>query len=190
MSDIPEKVPVGAPTERVRPLVSVRQFREFTEEPVAEADLDALAQVARWSGSSRNTQPWRFIVIRDVTTIRRIAEVSLPTTRSLVTAMAALAIVMPGDDEGRVSYAYDEGRVAERILVAAMLLGLGAGIAWLIPDARPTVRDLLGIPDDRLIRTILSIGHPTAAARRPKSASGEARRPLAELVSQGRWTQD
>lgn len=189
MSEIMDEVRSGTPPERVRPLLSVRQFREFTDEPVSEADLDALAQVARWSGSSRNTQPWRFIVVRDMATIRQIAEASLPQTRSLRTAMAALAIVMPGDDPGRVSYAYDEGRVAERILVAAMLLGLGAGIAWVVPDARPTVRDLLGIPDDRLIRTILSIGHPTAAARRPKSAPGEARRPLAELVSQERWTQ-
>ena len=42
-----------------------RQYREFTDEPPTEAELHALTEVARWSGSSRNSQPWRFIVIRD-----------------------------------------------------------------------------------------------------------------------------
>lgn len=173
--------------ERVRPLLSVRQFREFTDEPVSPDDLDAIAEVARWSGSSKNTQPWRFILIGDVPTIRRIAEASLPQTRSLRSAMAALAIVLPDDPARHASYAYDEGRVAERILIAAALLGLGAGIAWVVPDVRPMVRDLLGIPDDRLVRTIMSLGHPTEAARRPRMAPGTARLPREELVSRERW---
>ena len=53
------------PLERVRPLLRARQVREFTPEPPTDADLEALTEVARWTGSSRNSQPWRFIVIRD-----------------------------------------------------------------------------------------------------------------------------
>jgi nitroreductase len=48
------------PITRLRPLLRTRQYREFTGEPVSDEDLRALAQVARWSGSSRNSQPWRF----------------------------------------------------------------------------------------------------------------------------------
>ena len=46
------------PLAVVRPLVRTRQVREFTEAPVSEADLFALTEVARWTGSSRNEQAW------------------------------------------------------------------------------------------------------------------------------------
>ena len=44
----------GRPVDTVRPLLRTRQVREFTDEPVEHAQLDALADVARWSGSSSN----------------------------------------------------------------------------------------------------------------------------------------
>lgn len=39
----------------LRALRKTRQVRQFTPEPVAEADLQALLEVARWSGSSIRT---------------------------------------------------------------------------------------------------------------------------------------
>lgn len=175
------------PLDRVRPLIRTRQMREFTPQPLSEAQLDALLEVARWSGSSRNTQPWRFIVVREQATIRRIAGIGMPQTRSLHTATAAIAIVLPNAEGSAVSHAYDDGRVAERVFIAASMLGLGAGIAWIRADVRPGVHQLLGAPEDRLVRTIISLGHPTEAALAPKSAPGQARLPREELVHDERW---
>ena len=168
--------------DKVRPLIRTRQNREFTADPVTEDELNALAQVARWSGSSSNSQPWRFIIVRDVALIRQIAEIAAPQTRALRTAAAALAISMPNEPSHAASRAYDEGRAAERILIAATMLGLGAGITWLLEKYRPEVGGLLGVGDDRFVRTIMAIGHPTDQAQKPRSAPGEARHPLAELV--------
>lgn len=173
--------------DAVRPLLRVRQVREFTDEPVDPPALDALADVARWSGSSQNSQPWRFIVIRDRDTLRAIAEAGLPQTRSLRSAGAAIAIAMEEVKGRGISHAYDEGRAAERILVGASLLGLGAGIAWLVADARPTVGELLGLPEPWFVRTIVALGHPTERARQPKSEPGAARRPRDETVFSERW---
>jgi nitroreductase len=171
----------------VRPLLRVRQVREFTAEPIGAAELDAIADAGRWSGSSRNAQPWRFIVIRDPATLREIHGAGLPQTRSLATAAAAIVIVMPQQPGGGISLAYDEGRAAERMLIAASLLGLGAGIGWLRPEVRPAVAALLDVPDDRFIRTLLAIGHPSDAARQPKSAPGEARLAREDTVFAERW---
>lgn len=169
---------------RVRPLIRTRQIRHFTREPVNEADLRALAEVARWSGSSRNSQPWRFIIVRDVDLIRHIAEVGHPQTRALRTAMAAIAISLP-DEEGRaIGLAYDDGRVGERLLIAASMLWLGAGIAWARSDVRHEIGELLGVQEVRFVRTIVAIGHPSDQGLAPKSAPGLARLPLDELV---RW---
>ena len=161
------------PADAVRPLLRVHQVREFTDAPVDPAALDAIADAARWSGSSSNSQPWRFILIREPETLRQLSEVSLPSTRSLASAA--------------VSNAFDEGRAAERILIAAFVLDLGAGIARVRADDRPAVGELLGVPEGRFIRTMVAIGHPTERAMRPKSTGGAARLPRSETVFSERW---
>lgn len=154
-------------SDLVRPLLRTRQIREFTDEPVSEADLTLLAaDGARWSGSSANTQPWRFIVIREPVTLRAIAQAGMPQT---------------------VSHAHDEGRAAERILVGATMLGLGAGIAWILSAARGRVAELLHLPAEWRVRTVLAIGHPSESARRPRSAPGTARLPRDEVIFNERW---
>ena len=175
------------PAEQLRPLLRTRQIREFSDEPVSEADLATLADVARWSGSSANTQPWRFIVISETETLRAIAQAGMPQTRSLRSAMAGIAIALPEEQGKAVSHAYDEGRAAERILIGAHMLGLGAGIARILSAARETVGELLHLPGEWRVRTIVAIGHPSEAALRPKSAAGKARKPRDEVVFNERW---
>jgi len=156
-----------------------RQIRRFTDEPVAETDLQAILEVCRWTGSSMNTQQWRFIVIRDAGVRRRIAELSR-YARHVGGAPLAIAIEMPGDDAE--TDAYDEARVAERILIAAGAMDLGAGIGWAEAPEWPDIRELLGVQPPAFVRTIVSIGHPTAEARRPRTGPGTGRRPLEEFV--------
>ncbi|MFI5226687.1 MAG: nitroreductase family protein [Candidatus Limnocylindrales bacterium] len=175
------------PGERTRSLRRVRQIREFASRPLTDAELDAIVDAARWSGSSRNVQPWRFIVLREVEPLRRLAEIGTPQTIPLATAVAAIALVVPADPADAVWVAYDEGRATERILIAAGELGLGAGITWIRRDIEPPVAALLGLPEDRIVRTIVAIGHPSEAALRPKSAPGTARLPRTEVVFSERW---
>ena len=156
-----------------------RQVRQFTDEPVVDDDLQAILEVARWSGSSVNRQPWTFIVVRHRRDLERLAELA-PNARHVAGAAIAIAIAMGGDEAEWD--AYDEGRAAERILIAANALGLGAAIGWAIERYRPRVAEFLGLTSPAFVRTIVSLGHPTDAARHPKSAPGMARRPLAELV--------
>jgi nitroreductase len=175
-----------SPRVLVRPLVRVRQMRQFTTEPPTDEELGAIVDAGRWSGSSRNTQPWRFIIVRDRDVLRQIHDAGLPQMRSLATALAAIAIVVPDDDDP-LSHAYDEGRAAERMLIAASFLGLGAAIAWAVPSIRDLVGSLLAVPKGWLVRTLVVVGHPTAEALAPKSAPGKARLPREETVFEGSW---
>jgi nitroreductase len=156
-----------------------RQVRQFTDQPVDAADLGAILEVARWSGSSMNRQPWTFVVIHKRADREHLAELA-PNAKHVAGAAVAIAIAMSGDNSEWD--AYDEGRAAERILVAASALGLGAAIGWAIAADRPKVAAFLGLAAPAFVRTIISLGHPTEAARRPRSAPGTARRPIAELV--------
>lgn len=185
MSDSPES---GA-RELVRPLVRVRQIREYTPEPPTDEELADIADAARWTGSGSNQQPWRFIVIRDPKVLARLHVAGVPQTRTLRTAPAAIAIALP-NSQNPVSPAYDDGRATERILIAANLLGLAAGIAWIRRDVAPVASELLGLPSDWFVRTVVAIGHPTEAALRPKSAPGKGRLPRGEVVFEERWPRD
>jgi nitroreductase len=163
----------------LRALRRTRQVRQFTDEPVTETDLSAILEVARWTGSSINRQPWTFIVVRQRGDLRQLAELA-PSAKHVAGAAVAIAIAMSGDNSEWD--AYDEGRVAERILVAAGALGLAAGIGWAIESRRHAVAQFLGLTSPAFVRTIISLGHPTEAARQPKAEPGAARRPLDDLV--------
>jgi nitroreductase len=95
--------------------------------------------------------------------------------------------VLPSEPGSGISHGYDEGRAAERMLIAASLLGLGAGIAWVRSEARPAVAELLGLPEGRFVRTVIAVGNLAEASRRPKSAPGEARLPREDTVFEERW---
>jgi nitroreductase len=168
----------------LRALRRTRQIRDFRPDPVPQELLDELLQVGRWSGSATNSQPWTFIVIRDAGTRAKLAELA-PNARHVAKAPLVLAIAMSGEHPDWE--AYDEGRVAERILVAATALGLGAGIGWVNEARRAAVAELLGVPEPGYVRTMISVGYPTTEASAPKSAPGRARKPLAELVRHERF---
>ena len=103
-----------------------RQIRQYHPDPVPEDLLNELLQIARWSGSSRNTQPWHFVVINDKEKLRELSELRTPINW-VADAPLGIAIVLDGTG-GDASEAYDEGRVTERIMIGARILGLGAGL--------------------------------------------------------------
>jgi nitroreductase len=56
---------ISNPRQVTREIRNVRQARLYKPDPVPADVLDELLEIARWTGSSRNTQPWEFIVITD-----------------------------------------------------------------------------------------------------------------------------
>ncbi|MEA2594251.1 MAG: hypothetical protein QOF01_720 [Thermomicrobiales bacterium] len=63
------------PTDQlIEYLRTLRQVRRFTDEPVSDQALEDVLQVARWTGSAVNRQPWEFVVVRDRETRRALAE--------------------------------------------------------------------------------------------------------------------
>jgi nitroreductase len=163
----------------LRALRRTKQIRQFTPEAVDDDAVREILEVARWTGSSMNSQPWQFVVLRDRADLDGVAA-RAKYARHVGHAPLAIAIVMPGEDAE--SEAYDEGRAAERILIAAHALGLGAGIGWAQGEELAEVGTLLGIAPPAYARTIISVGHPTEDAARPRTAPGTARRPLSEIV--------
>ena len=147
---------------------SVRSFRP---DPVPDEFLTEILEVARWTGSGSNRQPWTFIVVRERATLGAIATAS-PNVGHIAEAAAAIIIVMDG--EMPEIETFDEGRVAERILIAATALGLASAIGWIVPAGAAPMAALLGVPQGRRARTLVSLGYPTEEA--PTRSPPRARR--------------
>lgn len=177
----PQEIPMSSPIDELR---KVRQARKFTAEPVTDEQLQQLLEVARWTGSSQNTQPWHFIVIRDKEQLRKVSAVRGEAIKWAGDAPLAIALVIKSKSE--ISGAFDEGRVTERLLIAARYLGLGAGTAWFGDSSQQAAaKEILGIPAEFTARSMVVIGHPAEGAY----AAGQGRKPLSELVSYERLGQ-
>lgn len=174
-----------APTQVTRLVRRVRQTRDFRSDPVPEEVLLDILDVARWTGSVSNRQPWTFVVVTDAETRRRMAQAATNTPHIGI-APAVVVVVM--EPKGPETDNFDEGRLAERIMIAAEAHGLASGIGRASGDARQAIADLLGVPEGRVVRTMVSLGYPTEEGAAPKSAPGQARRPLDSFIRRERFS--
>jgi nitroreductase len=163
-------------------LTGQRQTREFTDEAVSDADIQALLETMRWTGSASNKQPWQFAVVRDSAELAALSQAT-QYTGWIAEAPLLLVVLSQGADPN--AHAYDVGRVDERVLLASQALGLGAGIVtfW-SEEAQELVRTTLGLPDDWSAYSAVAVGHPADSAR-PARLGG--RKPLSELVHWDRF---
>jgi nitroreductase len=170
--------------ERASFLRTLRAVRSFRPDPVPQAVVDDILEVARWSGSASNKQPWEIVVVRERDTLRSLSSVE-GYAGHLAGAPLGIVLVMAGDRAERETY--DEGRLAERIMLAAHAHGVGSSIGWIVGSGRDASRELLGIPQGKVVRTTISLGYPDEGARRSSTSRGQARKPLSEIVHEERY---
>lgn len=172
------------PTAITRILRRVRQTRDFRPDAVPDDALLDILNAARWTGSVSNTQPWSFIVVTDPETKRRMAEAA-PNTPHI--GIAPVVIVVAKDPKGIETDHFDEGRLSERIMIAARAHGLDSGIGRARGEAQSEIGRILGVPEELTVRTMVSIGYPTEEGGKPKSERGTARRPLETFIHHERF---
>jgi len=169
------------PQQVIAFLRSLRAIRQFRPDPLPQEVVDAILEVARWSGSASNNQSWELIVIRKKETLQALAKVE-GYAGHMAGAALGIVLVMAGDKDRVDQETYDEGRLSERIMLAAQAYGVGSCIGWLKGSGRTDAKALLGIPEERLVRTVISLGYPDEEARRARPKRTDARKPLSELV--------
>ncbi len=173
-------------------LRSLRAVRRYADRPIADAVLLDVLKVARWTGSAKNTQPWELVAVRDRAALAELATYG-PYAGHLAGAAAAVVLVM--DDAGR---RFDEGRLAQSVMLAAWAHGVGSCIGSLYPDENVRrAKALLGVPEERWLHTAIALGYPAdpealrisrelAAGRAPVEVP-LGRRTADTLVSWGRY---
>jgi len=163
-------------------ITSLRATRWFTDEAVNDEDLRRVLEAARWTGSARNRQPWRFVVVRGAETRRELSLLGLYAAH-LASAPVVVALAVQdevGNEDGR----FDAGRAAQNLMIAADSLGLGSCPASFFPHVNADrAGHLCRVSAPWRVRTAISLGHP-APAPTGRSAIPTGRIPLPDLVTE------
>jgi len=173
----------SARSDRITFLRDLRAVRQLRPDPLPDDVVRNILEVGRWSGSAGNRQPWEFVVVRDRDMLRRLSQIDGANAGHLATASIGIAIVI--HPEVPDLDAYDEGRLAERLLLAAAAQQLGAAVGHFTGPgdtwaASAEAKRLLGIPEQLLLRETISIGYPAERLERTPNPPG--RKALEQLV--------
>lgn len=170
--------------EKLACIFGRRSVRSYTNAQVDDNTLRLLLEAAMAAPSAVAKDPWRFVVVRQPSTLSKIASV-LPNGRFL--AKAAVGIVVVGDIEvahdKQLSYLLQDCSAAiENLLIAASILGLGA--CWLGVHPREDrirrIREILCLPENIVPVAMISMGYP-AEQKEPRTRYAE------KYVHHERW---
>jgi nitroreductase len=163
---------------------SRRNVRSFSDEPLDAEQLDRILEAARRTPSSRNWQPWDFVLVTDGEQLRELANVWVGA-RHIAGSAATIALVAPVLEERRDQELmhYDLGQATMSIMIAAADLGIGTGHSAV--SDQDLARRLLGLPADRLCAYLIALGHPAERPLAPLTRID--RRPFDEVVHRGHW---
>lgn len=175
------------PQQFIKFLRGLRAVRQFHSDPIPQEVINTLLDVARWSGSAKNRQYWELVVIQEKETLQALADCE-GSAKHLAGAALGIVLVMAGNPDLVEHETYDEGRLSERLMLAARAYGVGSSIGWLKGQGRAEAKTLLGIPQERLVRTVISFGYPDEEARRARPKVTDARKPLSDIVHFGRYS--
>lgn len=153
-----------------------RAVRTFTDQPIPEAIIREIVNAGRRSQSSKNDQPWQFIIIRERPTLAQLATCG-QYAGHLAGAAFAVALV------SSVPQSFDIGQAAAYMQLAAWDLGLGSCIASMWEPER--AKAILGVPAEQHFDTAISFGYPAEQPARSPRPGG--RRPFDEVVRWERW---
>jgi len=182
----------------IHPLLAERWSpRAFADRPIPADVLGSLLEAARWSPSSSNQQPWRFVVVRreDEAAHNRMVETLSGNNRLWAhrapILLVGVASILNSRSGAPNAYAwYDLGQSVAHLTFQASAAGLYMHQMGGFDKAQARV--VLEIPENYEPVVTIAVGYPGDVADLPeplqeREAAERSRRPLAESVFYGKW---
>lgn len=169
-----------------------RSIRRFLDRPVERGKLLGCLESAQAAPSACNAQPWKFIVVDDPGTRKRLAGAAFSGIYS-INAHAARAPVLAAvvSQKGKLTawfgnriqdtdfHLVDIGIACEHFILQAHELGLGT--CWLGWFNAKKAAKVLCVPEGHKIEMLISVGYPA------KIPDARPRKPLEEMSSFNRY---
>ncbi|MBN1326401.1 MAG: nitroreductase family protein [Candidatus Cloacimonetes bacterium] len=163
----------------IRDRYSVRSFKD---QPIESEKLNEILEAARFAPSSRNIQPWHFVVIEDSEMRKQLTDIC-KGQNFVAQAPLTIAICVNNYDYtmacGERAAIVDAAIAGEHIALQAADLGIGS--CWIGAFYQDEIRQLLDLPADYRVIGLLPLGYPTQQKRE------RTLKPLSEIVSYNRF---
>ncbi len=157
-------------------IVSKRDTRAYLDKGLPEESLQRILQAGRMAGSSKNSQPCRFVVLETEERKRELAACG-QYAAYIPTAPVVVAVVIP--ERARE---FDAGRAAQNMMLAAWNDGI-TSCPVTMHDA-DCARRVLGLPEGHRVAIVLAFAYPEPSE---SMSMGRQRLGLGELVHRDRW---
>ena len=151
---------------------SRRSIRSYKPTPVESDKVLYCLEAARWAPSSRNSQPWEFIVVTNPETRRRLAEVHRWGRHMAEAPVVILALA--NMDRATGYWQQDMGAAIQNLLLAAHAQGLGT--CWIGISESPfeeKFKELLGVPDKYRVVAAITLGYPAESPSKTRRSLEE-----------------
>jgi nitroreductase len=172
-----------------------RSLRSYdAEKRISDRDIEHILEAARLAPSAENSQPWRFIVIRDTEAKARFSRECFSGifTPTRFAAAAPVLLVLCADRAkflerageailGTALYQLDCGIAGEHAVLAAAELGIGS--CWIGWFDKKKAKKTLRVPPSVDAIAVIALGYP------PKNLPprGKVRKRLDEIASRDAW---
>jgi nitroreductase len=137
-------------------VLTKRAVRQFRLDPLPEEVVYAILNAGRRSQSSKNSQPWQFIAIRNRQVLKSLSTCG-EWAGHLAGAALGVALLTP-DPAARFQILFDAGQSAAYMQLAAWELGVGSCMATIYQHEQ--ARAVLGFPQDMHLHFAISFGYP------------------------------
>ena len=159
-----------------------RTIRNF-KKGATEEQLKKILLAGTKSPSGGNSEPWEFVVVEDPKLVDQVAEQKYQLNRKMAPrpgegqdkvderalsqkkSFQNCSVVAVCNQKGQSSTAW---LCIENILLAAVGLGLGAGIMGFWGEPQAQVKKILGIPEDYELAAVIKIGEPAESPSSPQ----------------------
>ncbi|MDP8213673.1 MAG: nitroreductase family protein [Candidatus Euphemobacter frigidus] len=160
-----------------------KSVRAFQKKPVDDEVIHRLLEAARLAPSAKNFQEWRFVVVHDPETRRKLA-MAARGQKFIAEAPVVLACCAETEDHvmtcGQLCYPIDVAIAIDHITLCAVAEGLGT--CWIGAFFEEQVKEILNIPPKIRVVQLLPIGYP-----RDPGPVEKRRLPLETIVKYERW---
>lgn len=133
-----------------------RSVRVFQNKKIPKDVLEEIIEVARFSPTARNVQPWEFVVTVDSQVLKKISELG-DNAKFMAVAQACIAVFCAD-----TKYYLEDGCSATvNILNAAAAFGVGS--CWVAGEKKPygdEIRKLFGAPEGFKLVSLVALGYP------------------------------